>query len=265
MNTLSRLQVQHEAAKERYGADNVFVTMLYGSQNYHLDTAASDVDSKTMVLPTFKDFCLADKPTSTEHTFGDGICNVKDVRLMFRNYLKSNINFLETLFTEYYFSSDTYITYWRDLRDHRDFIADAHPYKLMHAAAGMAAQKYHALERPFESKAEVLAKYGYDPKQLHHLCRLKMFMSDYYLKRNFGECLVPRDIDYLISLKLSPMPLEEARDFANSLMRSVDSYVAMTNAKFPKESKQSEQAKEYLDDLAVRLLRTHFTTELKED
>lgn len=264
MTTLQKLFYHHYAAQQHYGIDNVFATMLYGSQNYHLDTKSSDIDSKVMVLPTFKNFCLADKPISTEHTVNDGICNTKDVRLMFRNYIKSNINFLETLFTEYCFVNPIYADFWGELIDHRDFIADAHPYRLMHAAAGMAAQKYHALERPFESKVEVLAKYGYDPKQLHHLCRLKMFMSDYYYNNNFGKCLVPNETDYLISLKLQPMSLEVAREFAQSLMQSVDYYVKLADEKFPKESKQSNEAKEYLDDLAVRLLRAHFQNELKE-
>lgn len=79
---------------------------LQGSQNYKIDDADSDVDTKCIVLPTFEDFVSNRKPVSTTHEMEDNKEHVdlKDIRLMFDCYRKQNINFVETLFTPYFIS-----------------------------------------------------------------------------------------------------------------------------------------------------------------
>lgn len=264
-NVLGRVLEHHEYVENFYGEGSVFATMLYGSQNYGLSTPESDVDTKVLLLPNFREFTLNKKWTSTEHAVGDGLSNVKDVRAMFENFLKSNINFLETLFSKFVVWNMTYDDYWQDLQDHRNVVANANPRKLLHAAAGMAAQKYHALEKPFESKVEVLAKYGYDPKQLHHLVRLRHFMAHYLVNTDFELCLKPTEyeFEYLIGLKKYPVCLEEARALANKTLAEVDGFVERANSLFEAEPVTAERAKEYLDNLACELLAEHLKRQLQ--
>ena len=180
-----------------------FVTMLYGSQNYDLATETSDVDTKTMVFPTLEDIVLGKKMLSVVYNMDDGSLDTcKDYRSMFENYMKGNVNFVETLYTRYYEVNPLFVPYWQALRKNRDMIANANPSRLMHQIGGMAIQKYKAMEHPFESKVEILAKYGYDPKQLHHIVRLRVFAETYLENKDFGSCLVPNDnvIEYIRSL-----------------------------------------------------------------
>lgn len=263
--TQYRVLEHHTFLQAKYGSENVFATMLYGSQNYGLDTPESDVDTKALILPTFHKFVTEKKWLSVEHEVGDGLTNVKDVRAMFENFLKSNINFLEVLFTDFKCVNCRYDVYWKELYNQRNMVANADPRKLMHAAAGMAAQKFHALEKPFESKAAVLAKYGYDPKQLHHLARLDMFMGTYLSNTDFGACLHPNthSTQYLTNFKTNPIPLEDARVLAKRLIESVDSMVKTADNTFENNPQTAEHAKEFLEGLAVDLLREHLQYELE--
>lgn len=247
----------------------VWVTMLYGSQNYGLDSAESDVDTKTMLLPSLQMVLMDTSRVSTEVVMADGsLDNCKDVREMFGNYLKGNINFVETLFTPYY-ECQCYAPMFEELRSHRGLIANAKPRRLMHMAAGMAKQKYVAFDHPYEGKKDVLAKYQYDPKQLHHLVRLYHFMRTYRENLSFYHalnCASPgydRQLhDYLMKLKLEPYPVEYARELREEYMAKVDELVAQSDEDMP-EDQTYTQAKEYLDDFAVRLLKMHLKGELK--
>ena len=253
-----KVQMHFDLASEHYGANAPWVTMLYGSQNYHLDTEESDVDTKTMLFPTLKDVVLNRKMVSTDLQAPDlSLNNVKDYRAMFQNYLKGNVNFLETLFTDHYVVTDRHRWAERvflELRTQREMVAGYQPVRLMQMAAGMADQKYHAMEHKYESKAEVLAKYGYDPKQLHHLCRLPVFMRDFMNTGKFGTALFPeeRARQYLLSLKTNPLPLKEARELKEEANEAVGRLLAQAKLELP-EYNHKEETLEFLEHMAVEV------------
>ena len=241
----------------------VFYCGLYGSQNYGLNTDDSDVDTKCMVLPPFRDVVLGRKMVSTDLADPYGaLCNVKDVRAMFDNFFKGNVNFVEVLYTDYFSVGVDYLAEAKELRDHRDMVANRDPLRLMEMAAGMARQKYVAFNKPFESKKEVLAKYGYDPKQLHHLGRLAYFMTDYMAAGDFGYALRPdkETNELLMSLKTNPLPLEHAEEKREFYMSYVDKKLEDARYFWGDEServlaaKRSVEVRAFLDDLAYRLL-----------
>ena len=246
----------------------LWVTMLYGSQNYGLDSADSDVDTKSMLLPTLKMVLMDGSRVSTELTMRDGsLDNLKDVREMFGNYLKGNINFVETLFTPYY-ECHCYGGFFEQLRSRRNLVANARPRRLMHMAAGMAKQKYCAFSHPFEGKKEVLAKYGYDPKQLHHLMRLYYFMHNYMENQSFYHALwccsrvVNPDLHrQLMQVKLEPYELEYATQLKEEYMNKVDDLLDRANTAMP-EDNGYEKVKTFLDDLAIKLLKEHLRDEV---
>lgn len=239
-----------------------FVTMLYGSQNYNLATETSDVDTKTMVIPTLEDVVLNKKMLSTDYIMADdSLDNCKDYRAMFENYMKGNINFVETLFTKYYVVNEPYIQFWNILQENRDLIANAQPSRLVHMIGGMAIQKYKAMEHPFESKIELLNKYGYDPKQLHHIVRLRVFAETYLDTKDFKSCLVPNDnvIEYIKNVKTTPIPLEDARELANKEMAKIDDLIVKADNKFLNENKnenKTEEVKQLFDELTINIFTT---------
>lgn len=246
-------------AQEKY---DVWVTMLYGSQNYGLSTPDSDVDVKTMIFPSIEDVVLGKKMVSLdlEHPYDGSLNNVKDYRAMFNNYLKGNINFIETLYTPWFVVNPVYEEEFFDLKRHRELIANSQPRKLVHMAAGMANQKYAAMEKPFESKKDVLNIYGYDFKQLHHLIRLYFFIREFITTGSFEKSLRPIDSivrDFLMGIKTDPYSLAVARNLKEYYMKEIDNLVEWADKNLPEEQNRKE-AKEYLDELALTLFKKRY-------
>lgn len=246
-----------------------FVTMLYGSQNYGLATADSDVDTKTMLFPTWDCLIFAAKPITTEVVMSDGaLDNVKDFREMFKNYLKGNINFVETLYTPWYVVHDEkYDKYFAALRGNRDLVSECQPRRLVHMAGGMAEQKYVAFNKQFEGKREVLAKYGYDPKQLHHLFRLKVFIETYMKTEKFDTALHSCDVgrpehNYVMSLKTDPMPYKEALEWREQWIQEVRLMVDQSNELLPLDDGYMP-AKAFLDGVTQDIVMTYLKSVLK--
>ena len=59
---------------------------LYGSQNYNLDYEGSDIDLKAIVIPSINDIVFNNKPISTTIDIPDGLCDIKDIRLMVQSW-----------------------------------------------------------------------------------------------------------------------------------------------------------------------------------
>ncbi len=189
---------------------------LQGSQNYKLDYEGSDVDTKLIVVPSFKDICLNKKPVSTTHVrANDEHTDWKDLRLYMETFRKQNLNFLEILFTPYAIINPMYAEEWARLVEAREFIARMNEFRAVKSMKGIALEKYHAMEHPYPSKMEVLAQWGYDPKQLHHLLRVEEYLERYIAGESYANCLLPSDPEYLISVKRGKYSLEEARNIAN--------------------------------------------------
>ena len=196
---------------------------LYGSQNYKLENSQSDVDTKAMVLPSLRDIVLNKKPVSKTITLENGEqCDVKDMRLMLENFKKQNVNFLEILFTEHYFMDEEFKHELTRLRTCREEIAHYNKLSAVKCMKGMALQKLKAMEHPYPSVLDKIEKYGYDPKQLHHIARMREFMFRYTRKETFERCLVPRDMDYLIKIKNGHFTLQEARLIAQTEMSQIN-------------------------------------------
>ena len=82
-------------------------------------------------------------------------------------------------------------------------------------------EKYHAMEHEYPSKVDVLAKFGYDPKQLHHLLRVEEYLGRYIDGEPYEDCLHPHRLEYLIDVKRGYYDLEMARIIANTAMDNI--------------------------------------------
>lgn len=188
------------------GYEVVYVA-LYGSQNYGLETPKSDLDFKAVVVPTLDDIVFGRRLVSTTHEFDidgvQGLVDVKDIRAMCSCWRKQNVNFIELLFTEYYYVNPIYAEEIRALRNNAEYIAHLDEAKALSCMVGMAKEKYAALFKPYPSQKEVVEKYGYAAKQLHHIHRLRALMSDYIEGKAYKDCLVSkREKASLVALKL---------------------------------------------------------------
>lgn len=200
---------------------NVFGTYLQGSQNYDLDYENSDIDTKTIIIPSIDDIVLNRNPVSTtielpnkEHI------DIKDIRIMFSTFLKQNINFLEILFTKYYIISYGYGKYCGELFGMADDIANINNNQLLRCMVGMSMEKLKALEHPYPSIVDKIEKFEYDGKQLSHIVRMNDFISRLCGGESFRNCLIYPNREYMISLKKSSISLDEARILSKEMDES---------------------------------------------
>ena len=75
--------------------------------------------------------------------------------------------------------NDKYKSLLEELRNHAEEIAVLNPYRAIKCMKGMAFEKYNALCHPYPAKIDIINKYGYDGKQLHHLLRIEHFLDMY--------------------------------------------------------------------------------------
>lgn len=212
-----QVERHYQEALKRYDEHRIVGVFLQGSQNYGLDTEYSDVDTKVVVIPSWEDICFNRKPVSTTHVLdNDEHLDAKDIRLMFNIFRKQNVNFLEILFTKYKKLSPYYQDLWDVLTadEHREQIAHYNPVAAVRTMKGMCSEKLHALEHPYPSKLDIITQYGYDPKQLHHIVRMTEYIERYIAGESYTDCLSSRQDALLRSIKLNPMPLEQAREMA---------------------------------------------------
>lgn len=227
-----------EEAKGYFPYDNIVGIFLQGSQNYGLATPHSDVDTKLVTTPTFREIAMNKQAVSRTHVrANDEHIDFKDLRLYIETFRKQNINFVEILFTPYYILNGTYAGEFMRLMEAREEIAHANPYRAIKAMKGMAMEKFHAMEHRYPAKTDIITQYGYDGKQLSHLIRIYDFMQRYIQGDSYKSCLQARDPKYLIALKEQGYySLETAREVAEETLQKVtemaDGYCAVAKDEF---------------------------------
>jgi hypothetical protein len=221
--TLKRVKDHYEESLEYFKPAQIVGCYLQGSQNYSLELPTSDVDTKLIVVPSFRDIALAKKPVSTTHIrANDEHTDWKDIRLYMETFRKQNLNFLEILFTPYFVINDLYFIEWMRLVEAREEIAHMNPYRAVKSMQGIAKEKYHAMEHRYPAKAEIIDKYGYDGKQVHHLLRVEDYLERYIAGEPYEDCLVSKDAEYLKSIKNGRLTLDDARLCAKWSINNID-------------------------------------------
>ena len=164
-----------------------FVICAQGSMNYGIMNEDSDVDTKVLVIPSLEDIAFNRKPISHTLEMPDNGEHVdcKDVREYFKVLRKSNINFVEILFTDYYIVNNKYYDFWNLLLKNAEKIARINPYAAVACTKGMAYSKRKALTHP-------LPGFGYNPKELSHLIRLNYFLKRYIDGEPYKDCIYPK-------------------------------------------------------------------------
>ena len=243
---------------------NRIVGIFYqGSGNYGLDYEKSDVDTKLIVTPSFEEIAFNHSPVSTTHVrANEEHIDFKDIRLYIQTFRKQNLNFLEILFTDFKWVNHMYAEYWGQLISHREEIAHYNPYQAIKSMKGIAMEKYHAMEHLYPSKLDVIAQYGYDPKQLHHLLRIEEYIGRYIAGEPYEDCLRPRRPEYLLEVKRGCYDLETARVIGKTAIENITRIADAFTEKV--ENKCNPVVDELLDEIQYRIMRTAIREEFND-
>ena len=244
--------------------NNIVGIFLQGSQNYRLEIPGSDVDTKLIVTPAFKDLALDNPPVSTTHVReNDEHTDWKDIRSYVSCFRKQNLNFLEILFTDFFYVNPTYSNEWERLVKEREAIAHMNPYRAVKSMKGIALEKYHAMEHRYPSKIAIIDEYGYDPKQVSHLVRVRDYIERYLEGETYESCLIPSEkyFDLIMGLKKYQYNLDKAREIAKEHLACVeemaDKFCAQT------EDKEDPNMRDLLQDVSYNIMKISVEKELK--
>jgi len=198
-------------------AGSLMVVAANGSVNYGLETENSDVDTKAIYIPSVTDIvhqkCLSKTYSFTDAPNGEEHCDVKDIRMFVRMLEKSNINFIETLFSDYVWVNPKYGEEWAKLIDMREHIAYAHPVAAFDCMMGMATRYLAMIEdgRPNRNKA------------FYHVCRMKYAMQKFCEKAPYIEVIRPdkETADMLKAIKSEEGAKELGPTFYDEILPAV--------------------------------------------
>ena len=257
-----RVEEHYKDACSYFSRDQIVGIFLQGSQNYGLDLPTSDVDTKLIVVPSFRDIALNKEPCSTTHIrANEEHIDFKDIRLYMETFRKQNLNFLEILFTEYKIITGQYYLEWERLIKAREEIAHMNMFRAVKSMKGVALEKYHAMEHAYPSKIAILEQYGYDPKQLHHLVRIEDFLIRFMNGEDYASCIKPKIKEYLLDIKKGKYNLEEARDLASETIMHVIDIADEFTEKVKNE--ENPKTKELLEDVSYNIMKIAVTEELQ--
>lgn len=262
---MERLKEHYNEALQYFPEEQIVGIFLQGSQNYGLDYEGSDIDTKLIVVPSFKDVVLNSSPVSTTHVRENNEhIDFKDIRLYMETFRKQNLNFLEILFTDYYLINPLYAEQWSRLVDAREQIARMNPYRAVKSMKGIAMEKYHAMEHNYPSKVDIISAFGYDGKQVHHLIRVEDYLERYIAGENYKSCLTPTPSkrEHMMEYKRYEIPLEVARVEAEASLN----HVVEIADKFCSERVDEENAamRELLEDVSYNIMYIAMVKQLKQ-
>lgn len=262
-NIKKALEEHYTEALNYFTEEQIVGIFLQGSQNYNLATETSDVDTKLIVVPSFKEICLNAKPISKTYIRENNEhIDFKDVRLYMETFRKQNLNFLEILFTDYYIINPLYQEQWNRLVTAREQIARMNPVRAVKSMKGVAMEKYHAMEHRYPSKIDIIDKYGYDGKQVSHLIRVHDFLCGYIKGDSYKDCMVPSEdvYDLILDYKQHKIPLKEARIDADFYITLITSLADTFCDQF--EEKEDQAMRDLLEDVSYNIMKISVKNEL---
>lgn len=159
-----------------YNEFQILGIFLYGSQNYGTNLSTSDIDTKCILVPTLEDLCLRHPVSKEIHLENGEHCDVKDIREIVASFRKQNINFLEILYTPYFWINPMYEKIWFDcLVNNREFISH---YDMNRALQSICGQAIHTLKQDKTNG-----------KKVSNGLRLYWFLKEYLDGNDYNKCI----------------------------------------------------------------------------
>lgn len=244
---------------------------LYGSQNYNLDYEGSDIDLKAIVIPSINDIVFNNKPISTTIDIPDGLCDIKDIRLMVQSWKKQNVNFMELLFTEYSYVNPLFYEFFRPLLAARETIVRYNEKRAVDGLRGFVYEKYYRLFKDTPSQHGEITKYGYVAKQLVHMERLASLLEHYMKREPYMECLMvsPEERQRWINLKTyspNPLSIDEVKERSQKVIEIVEDNILNAEKYYGfTPSSQNEEVDKIFNTFIEKCLKFSFKKELEGD
>lgn len=253
------------------GFDPVFIS-VYGSQNYGLeifnDEYVSDLDIKSIVVPTLDDLVENSKGVSKVVDVNDGQADVKDIRIFMNTLLKGNPAYLETLFAKEYYIKEGFEEDFKDIIYLRESLVYTLRFQMLRAIYGMMKEKEKALKHPYPSTEHKIEKFGYDGKQAHHIYRLSLLMTNYYKNSySFAESLNTFSKDQkemLDNLKMNKIDEYTINGFIKNIMSAAKSFKDdYLNEGAETERTMNYDVKHHFENIGKKIIKNKIIDELR--
>jgi len=208
----------------------VYAIALKGSQNYNLSDDESDIDANLVFIPTLTQLRKDDKFKFSFDT-GDVVCH--NIYKFAEIVAKGNPQWIEVCNSDY-------------------IIGDLSLFKHYNlnpsALKGMMMEKVHAFSKLYPSRAKYVKKFGWDPKQLHHIKRLYDTLVHNVPIHSYDA----GDRDFMMDLKRGRYPntLLEAERLRDSYVESLGSIYEEKKLAY----KPQEVDYEMIDDIVIKYL-----------
>ena len=273
---LNRVLEHYEEGIKRFSKDCVVSCVLHGSQNYHLDFSTSDVDTKLILVPTFNDI-VENKPPISKIGFMDNEeqINFKDIRLYIEALRKQNINFVETLFTDWYITNAKFSAQWDRLIAHREEIARLNEYQALRTMIGVMRSEYKHMTKiiaeeddgkvycALDGAIKSIKELGYNPKAYANVCRVYEFLNSYIAGCDYQECLIPPNIDFVRRAKQGVFSKEEVLYHAKSIIESADMYESNILPRY--SGTEDPETLALLEDVRYEIMKLALKGEFEND
>lgn len=205
---------------------------LVGSHNYNLNDEHSDLDYKIFTLPTFDDLYHRNQYAKAEVGITADY-DVHDIRKLVDLVWKSNINFVEVLFSKNVMmdiinlKKETHFLL-KELFGLRDEIAVMNLPYLYNACIGMYYSKMKLLHKGTAGTQHLVDKYGWDTKQGMHAYRCLDFL-DRFAENNFTsfkDAMYYNDDerDVLLKIKYGEVSLPQFEEIVHNKLQTLEEF-----------------------------------------
>lgn len=239
MTTVKFLKATDEAV-QKFDKGFCFCA-LYGSQNYGLSSENSDVDVKVAFLPSAQDVLLAPKRqamTLTKEGSTDNTTLAKDLRDVFLEFYKQNLNFLEVLATPYFHASHEFKPVFDELRARSNEVARYYERGFYLCTCGL----FNKLDTDFQ-------KGRFDYKKLVFGLYLRDFVLKYANDVEFKDCFFTHDSEFYRRLKVgqeNEASLQQCMEMWNDAKTKMDWYFEKANKM---STTKNESTRKWMDEL----------------
>lgn len=234
--------------------DYVFIS-LFGSHVYGLNDETSDMDWRAFVSPSFEE--LYNKEMYSKKVITEAYdLDVHDVRKIPQLFYKSNLNFLEVLFSTSITMNNAFpeIKEIMSLRD--DIVKMNLPY-LYKSCYGMHMQKMSLLNKGSEFTQNLIEAHGYCTKNALHAYRVLNFIirfaeSDF---KDFGKCIwyTGEDKKFMMEIKKGIFNEDTYRKFIDHYYHSE---FVHAESKYMSQ-KPNEELRDRLNLLIMNMIKRH--------
>jgi DNA-directed RNA polymerase alpha subunit len=154
---------------------------------------------------------------------------------------------------------------WGRLVKERESIAHYAPVQAIKSMKGIAMEKYHAMEHHYPARMAWIEKFGYDPKQLHHLLRVEDYIERYIAGESYESCLIPtpNKVLHMMEYKRQEIPYEIAKKEADDAIAHVTEMADAFAASVENIGKPGVD--EILNKVQRDIMKFAIATELAED